>query len=228
MLPIVALFQLSPYLTMLVFSILGGLLYSWMVNKRGWSKACASKVITTGALYLALCAFLAMRFATTALTGTLVVSAALGALAFSRGGWSTNHAEIAAPEHGSMLFSVANCISSITSVVGISVTGKLLDAFGGARSGTTWMVAMGLVGALCGVCGTFYAIAAGGDRVIFSSSSGDDEEASQADTLEMGTGSCSTSEMGRATLDSICSRALRPLRPLRPLSKLNSSSVSRC
>lgn len=168
--------QLSPYLTMLVFSVLGGVLYTRLVNEHGFSKALASKLITTGALFIALGAFLAMGLATSAITGTLLISGALAALAVSRGGWSTNHAEIAAPEHGSMLFSIANCISSITSVMGISLTGKLLDAFGGAKDPGAWMAAMGMVGVVCGVCGAFYAITAGGDRVLFPSSQSVEQE----------------------------------------------------
>lgn len=155
---------------MLVFSILGGVWYSWLVNKRGVSKSTASKLITGVGLSSALVAFFTMALATTAATGTLTTSAALAALAVSRGGWSTNHAEICAPEHGSMLFSVANCVSSITSVVGITVTGWLLDAFGGAEDVSAWTAAMGMVGGLCGVCGVYYVVAAGGDQVLFPGS----------------------------------------------------------
>lgn len=142
-------------------------MYSHIVNKRGCSKTRASRCITGGGFMVAFGVFLAMGVATTSFMGTFLQSAALAALAFARGGWSMNHAEIAAPEHGSMLYSVAQCISSVTSVVGISVTGKLLDAFGGAQDPAAWTAAMGMVGALCGVCGLYYMATAGGDHVLF-------------------------------------------------------------
>lgn len=159
--------QLSPYLTMLVFSVLGGVWYSWLISTCDFSKSSASKIVTGVGLFGALVAFLSMTTTTTAAGGTCVTSGVLASLALSRGGWSTNHAEICAPEHGPMLFSVANCVSSITSVVGITITGAMLDNFGGADDVDAWKVAMGVIGGLCGVSGLFYAVFAAGNEVLF-------------------------------------------------------------
>ncbi|CAM9650210.1 unnamed protein product, partial [Sphacelaria rigidula] len=159
-------YQLSPYLTMLVFSVLGGVWYSWLISTCDFSKSSASKIVTGVGLFGALVAFLSMTTTTTAAGGTCVTSGVLASLALSRGGWSTNHAEICAPEHGPMLFSVANCVSSITSVVGITITGAMLDNFGGADDVDAWKVAMGVIGGLCGVSGLFYAVFAAGNEVL--------------------------------------------------------------
>lgn len=142
-------------------------MYCWLVNTRGISKALSSKIITGSAFALALAVFLSMGLASSCAAGSVLSSLSLGILALSRGGWSTNHVEIAAPEHAAMLYSVANCISAATSVVGISVTGKLLDAFGGSASSMAWTVAMGTIGAGCGACGLFYVFFAKGNEVLF-------------------------------------------------------------
>lgn len=152
---------------MMVFSILGGLSYGWLTVSRGVSVANSSKIITGVAFFLAMAVFMCMGLARSLATGTLLSSLALATAALSRGGWSTNHVEIAAPEHAAILYSVANCVSAATSVVGISVTGKLLDAFGGVETPVAWTAAMGSIGVFCVLCGVFFAIFAQGNDILF-------------------------------------------------------------
>lgn len=162
---------------MLAFCIIGGSLYSWLTTERGHSKAFSAKLITGGGFAWAVVVFLCMGLANSAATGTLLTSLALASMALSRGGWSTCHVEIAAPEYAPILFSAANTISSGTSVLGISVTGKILDALGGVEDAVAWTVAMGSIGALCGACGIFYAAFAQGDTVLFPRVGGGPTEA---------------------------------------------------
>lgn len=159
--------QLAPYLTMTAFSILGGCAYGWLTNTRGLSRARASKIIAGSAFALSLGAFPSMGLARSSATATLLSSLALAGAALSRGGWSTKHMEIAAPEHAAMLYSVANTISAAASVFGISVTGKLLDSFGGGGVATAWTAAMGTIGTVSGVCGIVFVFYAEGDEVLF-------------------------------------------------------------
>lgn len=180
---------------MMVFSVLGGVLYSWLISARGVSVASSSKIITGVAFFLALGVFLSMGRATSAGSATLLSSLALASVALSRGGWATYHVEIAAPEHAAMLYSVANCVSAATSVVGISLTGKLLDAFGGVEESLAWTAAMGSIGVLCGFCGLFFVCFARGNKVIFpgvspaqeaSSGSGDDADDEEVGSVRAG------------------------------------------
>lgn len=152
---------------MMAFSILGGVFYCWLITSRAVSVASSSKIVTGVAFLLALCMFLCMGLARSPTTAALWSSLALASAALSRGGWSTNHVEIAAPEHAAMLYSVANSVSAAASVVGLAVTGKLLDAFGGGEVPRAWTAAMGSIGALCGVCGIFFVKFAGGNEVLF-------------------------------------------------------------
>lgn len=159
--------QLSPYLTMMAFSILGGFAYCFLTNSLGLSRARASKILAGAAFALSLGAFASMGLARSSATATLLSSLALAGAALSRGGWSTKHMEIAAPEHAAMLYSVANSISAAASVFGISVTGKLLDSFGGGGEAAAWTAAMGTIGAVSGACGVAFVVFARGDELLF-------------------------------------------------------------
>ncbi|CAM9686064.1 unnamed protein product, partial [Scytosiphon promiscuus] len=159
---------LSPYLTMMAFSILGGVAYCWLTNTRGFSRALASRVISGAAFTLSVAVFPCFGLARSPAAATLFSSLALASAALSRGGWSTKHMEIAAnPDHAAMLYAVANTISAAASVAGISATGKLLDTFGGGGAPRAWTVAMGAVGAACGVCGVAFVCCARGDKILF-------------------------------------------------------------
>ncbi|CAM9181321.1 unnamed protein product, partial [Pylaiella littoralis] len=158
---------ISPYLTMMALSILGGVAYGWLTNTKGLSRALSSKIIAGFAFSLALCAFPSMGLARSVSTATILSSLALASAALSRGGWSTKHMEIAAPEHAAMLYSVANSISAAASVIGVSVTGGLLDAFGGSGEPRAWTAAMGTIGAVCGACGVVFVALATGDKMLF-------------------------------------------------------------
>ncbi|CAM9715612.1 unnamed protein product [Ectocarpus fasciculatus] len=167
---------LSPYLTMMASSVLGGVSYSWLVNSLGLPRARSSKLVAGAAFSLSVAVFPSMGLPRSCAAATVASSLALASAALSRGGWSTNHMEIAAPEHAAMLYSVANSISAAASVLGISLTGKLLDTFGGGGEPEAWTAAMGTIGALCGACGVVFVLFAGGDEVLFPAATvaGDD------------------------------------------------------
>ncbi|CAM9326660.1 unnamed protein product, partial [Laminaria digitata] len=157
---------MAPYLTMMAFSILGGIVYCWLINRRGMTVPLASKLITGLSFALAVGFLLSMGLATSSAIGIVISSLALASVAFSRGGWSTYHLEIAAPEHAAMLFSIANSSGSAASVAGIAVVGKLLDAFGGSGQSLAWVVAMGTIGAICGAWGVYFVIFARGENIL--------------------------------------------------------------
>lgn len=153
---------------MMAFSILGGVAYCWLTNACGLLRSPASKILTGFAFALALCVFPSMGLARSVSSATLLSSLALASAALSRGGWSTKHMEIAAPEHAAMLYSVANSISAAASVIGVSVTGWILDIFGGSGEPGAWTAAMGTIGAVCGLCGIFFVAFAQGDEILFT------------------------------------------------------------
>lgn len=151
----------------MIFSILGGMAYCWLINDRGVSKILTSKIITGLSFFSALVVFLCMGLARSPVMATLLSSLALASAATSRGGWSTNHVEIAAPEHAAILYSAANTVSAASSVLSISFTGNILDSFGDDDPAKAWTAAMGSIGALCAACGVFFLIFADADRQLF-------------------------------------------------------------
>ena len=165
---------------MLAFSILGGFAYCFLTNVRGLARSTASKILAGSAFALSLGAFPSMGLARSSASATLLSSLALAGAALSRGGWSTKHMEIAAPEHAAMLYSVANTISAAASVFGISLTGWLLDSFGGGGEAAAWTAAMGTIGTVSGVCGVVFVVYARGDEVLFPVDAGEPAEGETA------------------------------------------------
>ncbi|CAM9181148.1 unnamed protein product [Ascophyllum nodosum] len=175
-----------PHLTMMVFSVLGGMAYCWLTNDGGFSRAWASKTITGLSFFLALVVFLCMGLAKSPTMATLLTSLALASAATSRGGWSTNHVEIAAPEHAAILYSAANTVSAASSVLSISSTGKILDAFGdeGPARVWAWTAAMGSIGVVCAACGVFFVVFADSDKLLFPATYEEEGERDDAEREE--------------------------------------------
>lgn len=151
----------------MVFSILGGIAYCQLTNCRGLPRSLASRIVAGFAFAVALCVFPFMGLARSTYSATVLSSLALASAAMSRGGWSTKHMEIAAPEHAAMLYSVANSISAAASVIGVSATGWILDIFGGSGEPGAWTAAMATIGGVCGGCGLVFVVYAKGDKVLF-------------------------------------------------------------
>ena len=111
--------------------------------------------------------FIPMGLATTSTAGTFLSSLALAAMALSRGGWSTYHVEIAAPEHAGLLYAFSNTAASAASVVVITLTGKLLGTFAELGQSFAWAVALGATGVICGFYATFFLVSAERDEIFF-------------------------------------------------------------
>lgn len=59
-------------------------------------------------------------------------------------------------------------------MVGIAVTGKILDGLGGGGKSWAWIVAMGTIGAVCGACGVFFVLFAKGNDILFPTTPAND------------------------------------------------------
>ena len=152
---------------MMTFSVLGGNVYCWLTNTHNISASRAFKLIIGVSFTLGFFFFISMGLATSSTAGTYLSSLALAAMALSRAGWSTYHVEIAAPEHAALLNAFSNTAASATCVVGITLTGKLLETFSAVGQSFAWVVALGATGVICGSCAAFFLIFAEGDVILF-------------------------------------------------------------
>ena len=83
-----------------------------------------------------------MPMATTVGSGVAATSVALGFLGCARGGFSVNHMDIA-PKYAGVLMGISNTAGTLAGVIGVAVSGWLLQRAGGAASLTGWYNALG-------------------------------------------------------------------------------------
>lgn len=100
----------------------------------------------------------------------ILISCALGSLGLARGGFSINHLDICDAHHAGLVISLVNVSGTIGGVIGVPLTGRLLEYGGGANSSTAWAYAFSLSAVLCGFGALIFQFFAEGRKVIFSES----------------------------------------------------------
>ena len=100
----------------------------------------------SGLLGAALCMWNA-RGVTSPDTAVLLMCGALGALAMTWGGFISNHLDIA-PRHADVLMGITNTAGTIPGVVGVTVTGWLVDASGSYTSAFVLAACVNVFGAV--------------------------------------------------------------------------------
>lgn len=140
--------QVMPYVMMFLASNMGGSLGSW-VQSRGKSIIFSRKFVNTLGFSLACISLLLMPRAAHWRDAVLYTTMALSALGLCRGGWAVNHMDIA-PRHAGVVMAIANGAGTLAGgVVGVSLTGRILDEMGGAQEAVAWTVALGVVAFIC-------------------------------------------------------------------------------
>lgn len=154
-----------PYLVMFMMSNVGGWLGDRFIAEQRWSVGRARKVVNTLGFSTAIVALMAMPGASGVASGVLFTTLTLGTLGLSRGGFSVNHMDIA-PKYAGMVMGFANTAGTLAGVVGVAVTGFILEAGGGAGSSQGWYTAHAVSASLCGIAAIIFAIFARGDRIF--------------------------------------------------------------
>jgi MFS transporter, ACS family, solute carrier family 17 (sodium-dependent inorganic phosphate cotransporter), other len=77
----------------------------------------------------------------------LLMCGALGTLAFTWAGYAVNHLEIA-PRHAPVLIGVTNTAGTVPGIIGVSVTGWLVDVTGTYASAFVLAAAVCVIGAV--------------------------------------------------------------------------------
>ena len=92
-------------------------------------------------------ALMLMPMATSVGSGVASTSVALGFLGCARGGFSVNHMDVA-PKYAGVLLGISNTAGTLAGVIGVAVSGWLLQRAGGAGSLAGWYNALGTASAL--------------------------------------------------------------------------------
>lgn len=136
----------APWLSMFAVANLSAWIADRMVRD-GWSVSLVRKIMQAGGL-LGASAFLMLTLrAGSPGEAILLVCGALGALGLTWAGFGVNHLEIA-PRHADILMGVTNTAGTLPGIIGVAVSGWLLDTTGSYVS--VFVLAAGItsVGAL--------------------------------------------------------------------------------
>jgi MFS transporter, ACS family, solute carrier family 17 (sodium-dependent inorganic phosphate cotransporter), other len=122
------LFSAAPWLTMYVTGILAGSVADRMIQ-RGVSATTTRKVMQCGALIVSAGFLLALREAHSPTEALTLLCGATGALACYHAGLLPIYVDVA-PRHGAVLFAFGNSFATVPGIVGVAVTGWLVDTTG--------------------------------------------------------------------------------------------------
>lgn len=157
--------QVMPYVMMFIASNMGGSLGTWVHVSWGKSIVFSRKCVNTLGFSLATVSLLLMPRATHWKDGLLYTTMALSALGFSRGGWAVNHMDIA-PRHAGVVMAIANGAGTLAGIVGVSWTGKVLEAMGGSTEPLAWSIALGAVALVCASALVVFLVLARGETLF--------------------------------------------------------------
>lgn len=140
------IYSAGPWLAMLVGGNLGGLFADRLV-RRGVDLTLVRKGMQIAALVGTAACMLAARDVSTPGMALGLMCGALGLLALSWSGFLPNHLEIA-PRHADILMGLTNTAGTIPGIVGIAITGWLVDVSGTYTTAFALAAGINLFGAV--------------------------------------------------------------------------------
>ena len=157
--------KIAPYLFMFCFSNVGGVLGDWLINSGALSVRGTRVAINSVGFAVAALALSWLPHVSGPAGANATLSLALSGLGLARGGFSVNHMDIG-PKYAGLIMGVSNTCGTLSGVVGISLTGSMLEAGGGSGAVSGWAQAMGASSALCVIGAVVFALLAEGKVVV--------------------------------------------------------------
>lgn len=140
------LFSAAPWLTMFVMTNVAAWIADGLIA-RGVSLTTVRKLMQTIGLVGAALFLLLARGADTPGSALILMCGALGTLAFTWSGFAPNHIEIA-PRHAPVLMGITNTVATIPGIIGIVVTGWLVEVTGTYAAAFALAAAVSVTGAI--------------------------------------------------------------------------------
>jgi len=122
------LFSAAPWLTMFAVGNVAGPVADWMVE-RGANVTATRKLMQCGALTVSAGLLLALHEAHSPVVALTLLCGAAGALACTSAGYMPVYLDVA-PRDGAILFAFGNMFGAVPGIVGVAITGWLLDFTG--------------------------------------------------------------------------------------------------
>ncbi|CAH9087029.1 unnamed protein product [Cuscuta epithymum] len=161
--------KMMPYFNMFVFSNIGGVAADHFITKRIFSITKTRKLLNTLGFVVASFALMALPLFETPSGALFCSSVALGFLALGRAGFAINHMDIA-PRYAGILMGVSNTAGTLAGIVGVDLTGRLLESAKRSRldltSAESWMAVFTIPGFLCIFSSFIFLLFSTGERVF--------------------------------------------------------------
>ena len=145
--------------------MLGGVLGDRCITRFGMSVGASRKLVNSVGFVLGAAALVGMPMAKAPDTGLMFATLTLFFHGIARGGFSVNHMDVA-PRYAGVVMGMSNTCGTIAGIVGVSVTGMILDSFGGGENRSGWSAAFVLAAALDVGGALVFAAVARGERLF--------------------------------------------------------------
>ncbi|KAG0500263.1 hypothetical protein HPP92_000335 [Vanilla planifolia] len=160
--------KMLPYFNMFIFSNIGGIVADHLI-KRGLSVMRTRKLLNTLGFIISALALMVLPTFRTSFGTVLCSSLSLGFLALGRAGFAVNHMDIA-PRYAGILMGVSNTAGTLAGIVGVGLTGRILEAAKAANldlsSSDSWKPVFMIPGWLCILSSLIFLLFSKGERIL--------------------------------------------------------------
>lgn len=161
--------KMLPYFNMFIFSNIGGVVADHLITRKIMSVTRTRKFLNTIGFVVASLALVALPVFRTAGGAVFCSSVALGFLALGRAGFAVNHMDIA-PRYAGIVMGVSNTAGTLAGIVGVELTGQLLEAAKVAdydiSSPESWRSVFVIPGVLCILSSVVFILFSTGERIF--------------------------------------------------------------
>jgi len=146
------LFSAAPWLAMFVVTLAAGSISDWMIG-RGVSVTTTRKLMQCIGLIGSAAFLVSTRDVHSPILALVLLCGAMGALGCTWSGYGPNSLDLA-PKYAALLVGLSNTIATIPGIVGVAVTGWLVDVTGTYSAAFALTASIGVAGAI--VYGLFF------------------------------------------------------------------------
>ncbi|XP_016439002.1 putative anion transporter 5 [Nicotiana tabacum] len=161
--------KMMPYFNMFIFSNIGGVIADHLVTRRILSITKTRKLLNTVGFVVASLALMALPYFRTSGGALFCSSVALGFLALGRSGFAVNYMDIA-PRYAGIIMGISNTAGTLAGIVGVDLTGRLLEAAKDAQldltSPESWTAVFCIPGLLCIFSSFVFLALSTGERIF--------------------------------------------------------------
>ncbi|KAG6516858.1 hypothetical protein ZIOFF_020231 [Zingiber officinale] len=161
--------KMIPYFNMFMFSNIGGILADHLITRRFLSVTKTRKLLNTIGFVIAALALMAIPLFRNPSWTVICSSISLGFLALGRAGFAVNHMDVA-PRYAGIVMGVSNTAGTLAGIVGVGLTGRILEAAKSADMDLTsiecWKNVFLIPAYLCIFSSFFFLLFATGEKIF--------------------------------------------------------------